>query len=81
MYDTRGVRWVAGHAIDGGIRVVNGVSESTRTRVLAMLGLGLAALLARLLAGTLGVPPDVERGLYLFTLGCLVACVLLIATD
>ena len=44
-------------------------------------GSRMPALLARLLAGTLGVPPDVERGLYLFTLGCLVACVLLIATD
>lgn len=57
------------------------VSESTRYRVVAMLVLALLALLGRLLVGSLGGPPAVARGLYLFALGSLAASVLYVAAD
>ena len=60
---------------------MNGVSGSARGRVLALLALALSALVARALAGSLGAPPALVGGLYLFALASLVACVLVVATD
>ena len=52
---------------------MNGVSGSARGRVLALLALALSALVARALAGSLGAPLALVRGLYLFALASLVA--------
>jgi hypothetical protein len=60
---------------------VNHLDETTRRRVLVLLGLALLALLGRLVTDALGAPATVSRGLYLFALGSMGATVLVVATE
>lgn len=57
------------------------IADATRNRLVGLLVVALAALVARVAAGALSAPAVVERGLYLLAIACLAACLVVVVRE